>query len=107
MSGALTFPRCSTWPRIDTASPGLRRDTMATCLRYRTKAHCLVVAVQFDLDTDGFTCRKWGAEHRCKRGDWLVDNQKSTNTEAVPWRAPSSSVRSERRPTRQERRLTS
>ena len=22
----------------------------------------------------GFTYRKWGAEQRCKRGDWIVDN---------------------------------
>lgn len=33
-----------------------------------------MVAFQLDLDTDGFTYRKWGAEQRCKRGDWLVDN---------------------------------
>ena len=31
-----------------------------------------VHAVQLDLETDGFTYRKWGAEQRCKRGDWLV-----------------------------------
>jgi hypothetical protein len=31
-------------------------------------------AVQLDLETDGFTYRKWGAEQRCKRGDWLVNN---------------------------------
>lgn len=34
-----------------------------------------MVAVQLNLDTDGFTYRKWGAEQRCKRGDWLVDNE--------------------------------
>ena len=33
-----------------------------------------VLAVRLDLETDGFTYRKWGAEQRCKRGDWLVDN---------------------------------
>jgi hypothetical protein len=33
-----------------------------------------VHAVRLDLETDGFTYRKWGAEQRCKRGDWLVDN---------------------------------
>lgn len=27
-----------------------------------------------DLDTRGFTYRKWGAEQKCKAGDWLVDN---------------------------------
>jgi hypothetical protein len=27
-----------------------------------------------DLDTPGFTYRKWGGEQRCKPGDWIVDN---------------------------------
>jgi hypothetical protein len=43
--------------------------------RYRKKADQFVVAVKLDLDTGGFTYRKWGAEQRCKPGDWLVDNQ--------------------------------
>ena len=42
--------------------------------RYRKKADKFVVAVQLDLDTEGFTYRKWGAEQRCKQGDWIVDN---------------------------------
>ena len=42
--------------------------------RYRKRADQYVVAVQLDLDTVGFTYHKWGAEQRCKRGDWLVDN---------------------------------
>jgi hypothetical protein len=42
--------------------------------RYRKKAHQFVIAVQLDLDTEGFTYRKWGAEQRCKQGDWIVDN---------------------------------
>lgn len=33
-----------------------------------------VTAVRLDLDTEGFTYRKWGDVQRCKRGDWLVDN---------------------------------
>lgn len=33
-----------------------------------------MVAVRLDLDTAGFTYRKWGAEQNCKAGDWLVDN---------------------------------
>lgn len=33
-----------------------------------------VVAVQLDLETKGFSYRKWGDTQRCKRGDWLVDN---------------------------------
>lgn len=42
--------------------------------RYRKKAGGVVVAVRLDLDTHGFTYTKWGAEQRCKHGDWLVDN---------------------------------
>jgi len=48
---------------------------MATRRRFRKKADSYVVAVQLDLDTAGFSYRKWGAEQRCKPGDWLVDNQ--------------------------------
>jgi hypothetical protein len=43
--------------------------------KYRKKANQFVVAVRLELDTPGFTYRKWGAEQRCKPGDWLVDNQ--------------------------------
>jgi hypothetical protein len=42
--------------------------------RYRKKADQFVVAIKLDLDTDGFTYRKWGAEQKCKARDWLVDN---------------------------------
>jgi len=42
--------------------------------RYRRKSGQVVVAVQLNLDTTGFAYRKWGAEQRCKPGDWLVDN---------------------------------
>lgn len=42
--------------------------------RFRRKPGQPVVAVQFKLDIDGFTYRKWGAEQRCKADDWLVDN---------------------------------
>ena len=42
--------------------------------RYRKKPTEKVVAVQLDLDTAGFTYRKWGGEQVCKPGDWLVDN---------------------------------
>jgi hypothetical protein len=42
--------------------------------RYRKKADQFVVAVELDLETDGFSYFKWGARQRCKRGDWLVDN---------------------------------
>jgi hypothetical protein len=42
--------------------------------RYRKKKDQYVVAVQLALETEGFTYRKWGADQRCKPGDWLVDN---------------------------------
>jgi hypothetical protein len=42
--------------------------------QYRRKADQFVVAVQLDLDTEGFTFRKWGGEQRCESKDWLVDN---------------------------------
>ena len=42
--------------------------------RYRKCPDRAVIAVQIDLDTPGFTYRKWGGEQRCKAGDWLVDN---------------------------------
>lgn len=44
-------------------------------LRYKKKSNQYVIAVQLNLDTDGFTYRKWGAEQRCKSGDWLLDNK--------------------------------
>jgi hypothetical protein len=46
---------------------GIRRQ-------YRKRSDQFVVAVQLDLDTTGFTYRKWGAEQQCKKGDWIVDN---------------------------------
>ncbi|MCK6423794.1 MAG: hypothetical protein L6Q75_01725 [Burkholderiaceae bacterium] len=47
---------------------------MAARRRFRKRAGQAVSAVQLALDTEGFAYRKWGAEQRCKRGDWLVDN---------------------------------
>ena len=37
-----------------------------------------MIAVQFCLNTEGFTYQKWGAEQRCKAGDWLVNNEGDT-----------------------------
>lgn len=48
--------------------------------RYRKKAGRSVVAVQLDLDTDGFVYNKWGSRQTCKRGDWLVYNDGDTYT---------------------------
>lgn len=43
--------------------------------RYKKKASSFVTAVRLDVETEGFTFQKWGAEQRCKRGDWIVDNE--------------------------------
>lgn len=43
-------------------------------MRYKKKADQTVIAIQLDLDTEGFSYQKWGAEQRCKKGDWLVNN---------------------------------
>lgn len=47
---------------------------MANRRRYRKKADCFIIAVQLDLDTEGFMYNKWGSEQQCKKGDWLVNN---------------------------------
>ncbi len=47
---------------------------MGNLRRYRKKADQFVIAVQLDLETEGFIYNKWGAEQQCKRGDWLVNN---------------------------------
>jgi hypothetical protein len=43
--------------------------------QYRRKKRTSVIAIQLDLDTEGFVYQKWGDTQRCKRGDWLVNNQ--------------------------------
>lgn len=43
--------------------------------RYKKRITQSVVAVQLDLKTEGFSYTKWGAEQRCKKGDWLLNNQ--------------------------------
>ena len=47
---------------------------MSRRLKYMRRPNQTVVAVQISLDTPGFRYRKWGAWQRCRRGDWLVDN---------------------------------
>jgi hypothetical protein len=51
--------------------------------RYVRRASQFVIAVQVDLETDGFTYEKWGGAQTCKRGDWLVI--------AIPSREPTKS----------------
>jgi len=47
---------------------------MENLRRYKKKPDQFAVAVQLNLDTDGFTYQKWGGNQKCKKGDWLVDN---------------------------------
>ncbi len=47
---------------------------------YRRRQKAVVTAVKLDLETDGFSYRKWGATQRCKAGDWLVSNNGDTYT---------------------------
>jgi hypothetical protein len=42
--------------------------------KYVKRAGANVVAVQLNLETDGFSYHKWGESQRCKPGDWIVDN---------------------------------
>lgn len=48
---------------------------MSELLRYRRMSDTPVVAVQLDLDTEGFSYRKWGAMQTAQAGDWLVSNR--------------------------------
>jgi hypothetical protein len=48
--------------------------------RYRRRANQIVVAVQLDLKTSGFTYQKWGGSQQCKAGDYLVDNESDIYT---------------------------
>jgi len=58
--------------------------------RYEKNPTSFVTAVQLDLDTDGFTYRKWGHGQRCKRGDWLVKHRttsQATTSSPIAWTA--------------------
>jgi hypothetical protein len=48
---------------------------MAERHKYQKRPELSVTAVQLDLETNGFTYRKWGGEQQCRQGDWIVDNQ--------------------------------
>jgi len=42
--------------------------------KFRKRKNQVVLAVQIDLVTDGFTYHKWGSDQSCLAGDWLVNN---------------------------------
>jgi len=48
--------------------------------KYQKKSEATVIAVQVDLETEGFSYWKWDASQFCKPGDWLVDNDGDTYT---------------------------
>jgi hypothetical protein len=50
------------------------KTLMSTRREYVKRAGQVIVGVQIDLDTEGFTYSKWGGLQRCQRGDWLVNN---------------------------------
>ena len=47
---------------------------MGTRRKYMKREGTPVVAIQLNLDTSGFTYRKWGGDQTCKPGDWIVNN---------------------------------
>ena len=47
---------------------------MSELRKYVRRADTSVTAVQLDLDTDGFTYRKWDGVQMASAGDWLVNN---------------------------------
>lgn len=53
---------------------------MSSRRQYVKRATQFVIAVQLDLDTSGFTYKKWGDTQTCKRGDWIVNNDGDTYT---------------------------
>ena len=52
----------------------VERTPVAELLKYLKKTTSRVVAVRLDLETGGFTYRKWGGSQTCKPGDWIVNN---------------------------------
>ena len=47
---------------------------MSELRKYVRRTDTSVTAVQLDLDTDGFTYRKWDGVQTASAGDWLVNN---------------------------------
>ena len=53
---------------------------MKTRREYLKRASQFVVAVQLNLETNGFSYKKWGNIQTCKHGDWVVTNGRDTYT---------------------------
>ena len=48
--------------------------------KYKKRSNQFIVAVQLELETDGLTYKKWGAEQYAKPGDWIVKNRDDVYT---------------------------
>lgn len=48
--------------------------------QYKKRVDQFIVAVQINLDTEGFSYLKWGGEQSCRPGDWLVNNNGESYT---------------------------
>ena len=48
--------------------------------KYIKKERIPVIAIQLNLETQGFFYTKWGGQQKCKGGDWIVFNQGETYT---------------------------
>ncbi len=46
---------------------------MPTLRKYTRRPDTTVTAVRIELDTDGFTYRKWGGIQKARAGDWIVN----------------------------------
>jgi hypothetical protein len=53
---------------------------LAVLTKFRRKKETTVTAVRLDLETEGFTYRKWGGIQHCKAGDFIVNNGGETYT---------------------------
>lgn len=47
---------------------------MTKLKKYKKRLSFAITAIQLNLETEGFSYQKWGAEQNCKQGDWIVDN---------------------------------
>ena len=50
--------------------------------RFRRKPDQAVTAIRLQLEFDGLTYRKWGADQRAQPGDWLVEHDGEVHTVA-------------------------
>jgi hypothetical protein len=78
---------CANGPGFRWARVSGRRTTgagddidMGSLKEFRRRERTTVAAVRLDLETEGFTYRKWGGPQQCKGGDWIVHSGDDTYT---------------------------